>query len=89
MDIVYLTARQDKCRIAAASAQDWLNLFSMNEFIKIWEYEMCKPQGQIRYENMEINWNMELVNCEFSGGNLIPTENAPSSVDLVFEITFH
>lgn len=92
-DVLFMTPLSEKCKNAAmatASAQDWFNLFTLYEFMRIWEHELSQPQGRIQYENIEIHWDMELLNCTLSSGYVIPEEDSSaSSVELYFEILVH
>lgn len=92
-DVMFKAPLSDKClyaAITAASAQRWFNIFTLYDFNKKWEYALNDPQGTLQYENIEIVWDMEIINGQLSDGYIIPSdEEGTISLGLYFEIIIH
>lgn len=85
-----MNGRVEYAVASIAGAQDWFNLISYYDFQQELSNQFKKEEGSFIYENLEIRWSTDSVNCSFSDGEFYRSnENAVSSVSLEFEIIIH
>lgn len=73
--------------VALATAQDWMNPFVTNDFSNKLTEAMKAEDGTFTYENLQIRWHTEAVNCSWSGSFYYGENGKDSSLTYTVEIT--
>lgn len=88
-DILYFhpgSGRVSNMIVSLAMAQDWLNIWNANDFSKAIGDAMSAEDGTFTYENLQIRWHIEAVNCNWSGSMYWGKEGMDSSLTYTVEI---
>lgn len=86
-----MSGRATDAAMSIASSQDWFNIFHYYDLMQQLASRNTTQAGSLVYENLEILWSADSVNCNFSDGMFYSTDekNAVSSVTLQFKIIIH
>lgn len=79
-----------KMTMAVAMAQDWMNLLSYRDFTDQFTQAIKSENGTFIYENLEIRWKANAINCIYSGSAYYTKiADQPSSVTYTIELYIH
>lgn len=76
--------------VSVAMAQDWMSIFCYDDFANQFSQAIRAEDGSFTYNNLEIRWQTDATNCEYSGSMFYAKDsNQPSTVTYTIELFIH
>lgn len=92
-DIFYMSPVSGYCQKAAITAlvtQNGCGIAEVYEFMQLWESKLNEQDTVFTYENIEIQWEIDVENAIYSAGTIFrDDQDAESAVNFRFEIFIH